>query len=83
LLAHIWAYFSASLAFVLSHWLLFYGSIAQIIIILTTIGYGLAALYYLDATDKLTASLQKQLLGIMAAILTIIVLLSNWTGTTL
>ncbi|MBX4201937.1 hypothetical protein KW803_03560, partial [Candidatus Saccharibacteria bacterium] len=35
LLAHIWAYFSASLAFVLSHWLLFYGSIAQIIVILT------------------------------------------------
>jgi len=83
LLAHIWAYFSASLAFVLSHWLLFYGSIAQIIIILTTIGYGLAALYYLDATDKLTASLRKQLLGIMMAILSIIVLLSNWSGSTL
>jgi hypothetical protein len=83
LLAHIWAFFSASLAFVLSHWLLFYGSIAQIIIILTTIGYGLAALYYLDATDKLTDSLRKQLLGIMVAILVIIVVFSNWSGSTL
>lgn len=83
LLAHIWAYFCASLAFVLAHWLLFYGTIAQIIVILTTIGYGLAALYYLDATDRLSQSLQKQLMGIMLAILLIIVLFSNWTGATL
>lgn len=83
LLAHIWAYFSASLAFVLAHWLLFYGTIAQIIIILTTIGYGLAALYYLDATDRLSRTLQKQLTAIMLAILLIIVIFSNWTGSTL
>lgn len=83
LLAHIWAYFSASLAFVLGHWLLFYGTIAQIIVILTTIGYGLAAMYYLDATERLTALLQRQLLAIMLAILVIIVVLSNWKGSTI
>jgi hypothetical protein len=83
LLAHIWAYFSASLAFVLAHWLLFYGSIAQIIVILTTIGYGLVGLYYLDATERLTNLLRRQMLGIMLAILVIIVIFSNWTGTTL
>ena len=83
LLAHVWGYFSAGLAFILGHWLLFYGTIAQIIVILTTIGYGLAALYYLDATQRLTQSLNKQLLGIMLAILLIIVLFSNWTGSTL
>jgi hypothetical protein len=83
LLAHIWAYFSACLAFILAHWLLFYGSIAQIIVILTTIGYGLAALYYLDATDRLSRNLQKQLMGGMLAILLIILLFSNWTGATL
>jgi hypothetical protein len=83
LLAHIWAYFSASLAFILAHWLLFYGSIAQIIVILTTIGYGLAALYYLDATDRLSRNLQKQLMGGMLAILLIILVFSNWTGATL
>jgi hypothetical protein len=83
LIAHIWAYFSASLAFVLAHWLLFYGTVAQIIVILTTIGYGLAALYYLDATDRLSQRLQKQLMGIMLAILIIIVLFSNWTGATI
>jgi hypothetical protein len=83
LLAHIWAYFAASLAFVLGHWLLFYGSIAQIIVILTTIGYGLAALYYLDATERLPARLQSQMVSIMLAILLIIVIFSNWAGSTL
>lgn len=83
LLAHIWAYFSASLAFILAHWLLFYGTIAQIIVILTTIGYGLAALYYLDATERLPKTLQRQMLGIMLAILFIIVVFSNWAGSTL
>jgi hypothetical protein len=82
LLAHAWAYFAASLAFILGHWLLFYGSIAQIIVLLTTIGYSLAAMYYLDAKDRLNIKLQRQLLGIMFAILFIVIILSDWTGAT-
>lgn len=82
LLAQIWAYFAAALAFVLGHWLLFYGTIAQIIIILTTIGYGLAALYYLDAAERLTSLIYRQFVIIMCAILLIILLLSDWTGST-
>lgn len=80
LLAHVWAYFSASLAFILAHWLLFYGSIAQIVVILTAIGYGLATMYYFDATERLTGRLYRQLIGIMLAILLIVVLFSNWKG---
>lgn len=82
LLSHVWAYFSASLAFVLGHWLIFFGSVAQIIMILTTVGYGLAALYYLDASDRLTATMERQLLSIMGAILLILVALSDWAGAT-
>lgn len=82
LLAHTWAFFGASLVFILGHWLLFYGTIAQIIVFLTTIGYCLAGLYYLDATERLTPSLQRQMLGIMTAILVIVVVLSDWTGST-
>lgn len=82
LLAHVWAFFAAGLAFVLGHWLLFYGSIAQIIVILTTVGYGLAAIYYLDASEKLNRSLTRQLLLFMGAILLIVFLLSDWTGAT-
>lgn len=82
LLSHVWAYFAASLAFILGHWLLYYGTIPQIIVILTTVGYGLAALYYLDASGKLTQLLERQLLVIMWAILVIILVLSDWTGST-
>jgi hypothetical protein len=82
LLAQLWAFFAASLAFILGHWLLFYGDIAQITVLLTTIGYGLAALYYLEASERLTAILQKQLLLIMGAILLIALALSNWSGST-
>lgn len=82
LIAHVWAYFAAGLAFVLGHWLLYYGSVAQIIVILTTIGYGLAALYYLDASQRLTDRLNRQLFFFMCAILVIVFLLSDWTGAT-
>ncbi|MBI2285547.1 hypothetical protein HYU82_01845 [Candidatus Saccharibacteria bacterium] len=82
LLANVWAYFSASLAFILGHWLLFYGSVPQILIFLTTIGYGLAALYYLDGTERLTDRFKRQLLVIMSAILLIVIVLSDWTGAT-
>lgn len=80
LISHVWAYFAAGLAFILGHWLLFYGSIAQIIVILTVIGYGLAAMYYLEAVDRLTVMVRRQLLAVMGAILLIIIVLSNWTG---
>ncbi len=82
LIAHVWAYFAAALAFILGHWLLFYGSVAQIIVILTTIGYGLAAMYYLDATDRLSKLMERQLLLIMIAILLVVFLLSDWSGVT-
>ena len=82
LLSHVWAYFAASLAFILGHWLLFYGTIAQIIVILTTVGYGLGALYYLEGTDRLNRSIEQQFIGIMCAILFIILILSDWTGAT-
>lgn len=83
LLAHSWAYFAAGLAYILGHWLLFYGSIAQIIVIMTTVGYTLAALYYLEANDRLNITLERQLLAIMGAILLIVLVLSDWTGTTI
>jgi hypothetical protein len=83
LLAHCWAYFGASLAFILGHWLLFYGSVAQIIVFLTTIGYSLAALYYLDAKERLTDILKRQLLGITLAILLIVIIFSDWAGAVL
>lgn len=83
LLAHIWGYFAAGLAFILGHWLLFYGSLAQIIVIMTVIGYGIAAMYYLEATDRLTPRLMHQLTSLMCAILLLVLVLSDWSGSTI
>jgi hypothetical protein len=54
LLSYLWAYFAAGLTWVLGHWLLFYGFLAQPTLLLTALGYGLAALYYLDHHDRLS-----------------------------
>lgn len=83
LLAHIWGYFAAGLAFILGHWLLFYGSIAQIVVIMTVVGYGLAAIYYLEAADRLNKGMVRQLVAMMCAILLIVLVLSDWSGVTI
>lgn len=80
LYSHCWAFVSASLTFVLAHWMLFYGVISQVVLILTVVGYSLAALYYLHQTDRLTIKIRKQLIGIMTAILALVLVLSDWSG---
>jgi len=80
LLSHLWAYFGAALLWVTGHWLLFYGLIAQPTLILSMVGYGLAALYYFDHTDRLHAGVRRQLLFIMVAIIIVILAFSDWGG---
>ena len=78
LLSYLWGYFGASLIWVLGHWLLFYGVIAQPTVLLVALGYGLAALYYLDHFDKLSIVLRRQFIFIMVAIVFIVLAFSNW-----
>ncbi len=78
LLGYLWGYFGAALMWVLGHWLLFYGAIAQPTVLLLAVGYGLATLYYLDHFDKLTTMLQRQFIFVMGAIVVIVLALSNW-----
>ncbi len=77
-LAYFWGYFGAALVWVLGHWLLFYGIISQPTVLLVSIGYGLAALYYLDHFDKLSVLIRRQFIFIMVAIVVIVLALSNW-----
>lgn len=74
----VWTFFAASLAWILGHWLLFYGPVAQAAILLAVIGYGLAALYYLHETDRLSVSLQRQVLFVVFAVVFVLLALSNW-----
>lgn len=78
LLSYTWGYMGAALAWLLSHWLLFYGFLAQPTLLLSTIGYGLAGLYYLDHFDKLNVTLRRQVLFIMLAIILVVLTFSDW-----
>ena len=78
MLSYIWGYFGAALAWLLSHWLLFYGVLAQPTLLLSTLGYGLAILYYLDHNDRLSIGLRRQFIFIMVAIVLVVLIFSDW-----
>lgn len=78
LLSSIWAFFAAALAWILSHWLLFIGPIAQPALLVTVMAYGLAGMYYLDKTDRLSALVRRQIALTMFAIIFVVIILSDW-----
>lgn len=78
--AYVWAFFCASLTWLATHWLIYYKVISQPALIITVIGYGMAAMYYLQHTDRLKRSTQRQFVVIMVAILLFILVYSNWNG---
>ena len=78
LYAHTWGYFSAALTWVLSHWLLFYGVIPQPALLLSVIGFGLAGMFYLDESDRLSPLLRRQFMFIMFAIVLVVLVFSDW-----
>ena len=78
LLSYVWGYFGASLAWLLGHWLLFYRIVAQPTLLLTTLGYGLAVLYYLDHSERLSKGLRRQFVFIMLAIVLVVLTFSDW-----
>jgi hypothetical protein len=77
-LSFLWGYFGAALTWVVGHWLLFYGVIAQPTLLLVALGSGLATLYYLDHFDKLTVNIRRQFIFIMVAIILVILTFSDW-----
>lgn len=78
LLSYVWGYFGAALVWVLGHWLLYYGIVAQPVLIIISLGFGLGTLYYLDHHDRLSDGLKKQFIFIMLAILAIVIVFSDW-----
>jgi hypothetical protein len=78
LFSAMWGYLAASVTWVLGHWLLFYGPIAQPALILSVISYSLGTIYYLSFMDHLTEVLRRQLIFIMIAVLIVVVVFSDW-----
>ncbi len=83
LYASLWGYFAGALVWILGHWLLFYGFVAQPTLLLTVIGFGLAAIYYLDENDKLSDVLRRQFIFIMLAVIVVVLVFSNWGDKTI
>ena len=74
LVANIWSFFCAGMAWVCWHWLTYYGAVPQLAIVLSVIGYIFAVLYYFDYSEKLTKSIVRQcLLAIVAFVSVILV----------
>lgn len=78
LFSYTWGYFAAALMWVLGHWLLFYGSISQPALLLSVLGFGFAALYYLEEKDRLSTLLRRQFVFIMVAIVVVVLVFSDW-----
>jgi len=78
MLAYFWGYFGAALGWLLSHWLLFYRGVAQPTLLLSTLGYGMAVLYYLDHYDRLSKGMRRQFIFIMVAIVLVVLVFSDW-----
>jgi hypothetical protein len=78
MLAYTWGYFGAALAWLLGHWLIFYGIIAQPTLLLSIIGYGLAGMYYLDHEDRLSKGVRRQMVFIILAVVLVILAFSDW-----
>ena len=78
MLAFVWGYFGAALAWLLSHWLLFYRGISLPALLLSTLGYGLAIIYYLDHSDRLSKGARRQIIFIMLAIILVVLAFSDW-----
>ena len=78
MLAYIWGYFGAALAWLTAHWLLYYRGVAQPTLLLSTLGYGIAVLYYLDHNQRLGKGVQRQFIFIMLAIVLVVLAFSDW-----
>lgn len=78
MLAYVWGYFGAALAWLTSHWLLFYRGVALPTLLLSTLGYGIAVLYYLDHNDRLNKGVRRQFIFIMVAIVLVVLAFSDW-----
>jgi hypothetical protein len=80
--SYAWAFFSASIAWLGGHWLIFYGPIAQPALLLSVLAYGLAAMYYLEHTDRLTVNIRRQFIAVMFMVVIFLIVFSEWSDKT-
>jgi hypothetical protein len=87
LLAYIWGYFGAALVWIMGHMLVVYpkpdGIVAMPTLLLSAIGYSLAAVYYLEHFDRLSVLVKRELLFLSASVVIILVISLYFEGSNL
>jgi hypothetical protein len=82
LYSHTWGYFAAALAWLASHWLLFYPEPHNVValptLLLTVLGFGIGGLFYLQEADRLSVLLRRQIVFIMVAVIVVVLVFSDW-----
>ncbi len=73
-LSLVWAYFASSLAWLTGHWQIYYSVVSQPALILVVLSFGLGGLYYLDHHDRLTTVIRRQILFVMSATVSIVLI---------
>lgn len=77
-MSYVWGYFASAFIWILGHWLIFYGAIAQPTLLISVIGTGVASLYYLHHEDKLSLQFRRQIIFVIIATVAIILIFSDW-----
>jgi hypothetical protein len=84
MLAYIWGYFGAASIWVLGHMLVVYpkpdGHVAMPTLLLSAIGFSLAAVYYLEHFDRLSTLVKRELLFLGGSVVLILVISLFYEG---
>lgn len=80
--SYAWSFFAASIAWLSGHWLILYGPIAQPALLISVLAYGLAAMYYLEHTDRLTKNIRRQFVAVMFMVVIFLIVFSEWSDKT-
>jgi hypothetical protein len=80
--SYAWAFFASGIAWLSGHWLIFYGPIAQPALLLSVLAYGLASMYYLEHTDRLTKNVRRQFIAVMFMVVIFLIVFSEWSDKT-
>lgn len=78
-LGDYWAFFAGSLAWLLGHWLIYYGIVVQITLLLTVFSFGMGTMYYLVQDNRLTKLVSRQIIFIMLAVVVVVLAFSQWS----
>jgi hypothetical protein len=82
LYSQLWAFFGASMSWVLGHRIIMYGKVPQLILILSVVAYVCSVLYGLRHHEKLSKWLSRQVIALLIIVLLALLLLSNWNTAT-